>query len=47
MEETNGSRPHRPVRQNFLMNDGRVVSANATLQNDTYAFAADGVMPIH
>ena len=47
MEETNGSRPHRPVRQNFLMNDGRVVSANATLQNDTYSFAANGVMPIH
>ena len=37
----------RPIPVNFLMNDGRVNRAEALLMNDTYYYAADGVMPQH
>ncbi|MBS1370606.1 MAG: prepilin-type N-terminal cleavage/methylation domain-containing protein [Lentisphaeria bacterium] len=47
MEVAQGGQAGRPVRQNFLMNDGRVAGADARMQNDTYYFAADGKMPIH
>ena len=47
MEEASGTTKMRPVRQNFLMNDASVKSADAFLQNDTYYFAANGQMPAH